>query len=385
MRLAGGFRMGPFELLDLIGLEVNLAVTRSIYDAFSEPPRFRPHLIQEEMVQAGLLGRKTGRGFYDYGTEGGVERRSPTPPAPPRVGEPRRLAVLGEGDLAEGFKAAALAAGWTVRGFPSDPAGYLTFPPEVNVEELIWGEGRGGLSRNVPVSGVEREAARALIIESIGGADAIVDLSLNQGEMLLALAFLAPALRPGSVWLSLMLETSLTEWARYQNPSGHQWLQQVVGIATLPPWHERGLIEILADPLSSPGAVATAVSLFRELGKETALVKNAVGGVFPRIFAMIVNEAALALGEGVASAADIDTALRLGANYPQGPLELADEIGLEVLLGIVYALSHDGPRGRYEPAPLLREIGLDAGLAIGARLAERGAGPGFHTYKEHNG
>lgn len=140
-----------------------------------------------------------------------MERRSPAPPTPPRVGEPRRLAVLGEGDLAEGFKAAALAAGWTVGGHPSDPLGYLTCPPEVTVEELIW------------------------------GAEAVVDLSLNQADMLLALEFLAPALRPGSVWLSLMLEASLTEWARERNPSGHQWLQQVVGIATLPPWHERGL------------------------------------------------------------------------------------------------------------------------------------------------
>lgn len=61
-----GFRMGPFELMDLIGLDVNLAVSESLYRAFFEEPRFRPHPLQRQMVQAGRLGRKTGRGWYEY-------------------------------------------------------------------------------------------------------------------------------------------------------------------------------------------------------------------------------------------------------------------------------------------------------------------------------
>lgn len=64
-----GFRMGPFELLDLIGIDVNLAVTRSVYDAFFQDPKYRPHPIQQRMVDSGRLGRKTGRGFYEYSRE----------------------------------------------------------------------------------------------------------------------------------------------------------------------------------------------------------------------------------------------------------------------------------------------------------------------------
>jgi len=63
---ANGFAMGPFELMDLIGIDVNLSVTQSVYDQYFGEPRFRPHLIQQKMVEANLLGKKTGRGFYDY-------------------------------------------------------------------------------------------------------------------------------------------------------------------------------------------------------------------------------------------------------------------------------------------------------------------------------
>ena len=64
LREAGGFRMGPFELMDLIGIDVNLMVTGSVYEQFFNEARFRPHLIQQKMVESGLLGKKAGCGFY---------------------------------------------------------------------------------------------------------------------------------------------------------------------------------------------------------------------------------------------------------------------------------------------------------------------------------
>ena len=75
MREAGGFRMGPFELMDLIGHDVNFAVTESVFRAYFNDPRYTPSLIQQELVNAGFLGRKSGRGFYSYAD-------GATPPAP---------------------------------------------------------------------------------------------------------------------------------------------------------------------------------------------------------------------------------------------------------------------------------------------------------------
>jgi hypothetical protein len=92
IRDAGGFRMGPFELIDLIGLDVNLAVTTSIWEAYFHDPRYAPSVLQRERVSAGFLGRKSGRGFYDY-TPGTTK---PEAHAEPKRPAPARIAVHGE-------------------------------------------------------------------------------------------------------------------------------------------------------------------------------------------------------------------------------------------------------------------------------------------------
>ncbi len=91
VREAGGFRMGPFELMDLIGHDVNFAVTRSVHTAYFGDPRFQPSLIQQELVEAGRLGRKTGRGFYDHAP--GAARPVAAAAAGPR---PSRVVVHGD-------------------------------------------------------------------------------------------------------------------------------------------------------------------------------------------------------------------------------------------------------------------------------------------------
>ena len=114
MRESGGFRMGPFELMDLIGHDVNFAVTRSVWEAFFHDPRFTPSLIQEELVAAGFLGRKTGRGFYRYGdAERPAPATLPRGPAPRIEGDPLALLAAGRAVALDGGTIVARTDGRT--------------------------------------------------------------------------------------------------------------------------------------------------------------------------------------------------------------------------------------------------------------------------------
>src|SRR5947209_13683443 len=111
-RLGGGFRMGPFELMDLVGVDVGLDVSRSFYEQSFGEPRWRPSMITSRMVAAGRVGRKAGRGYYEYPQDGA---HRPDDPAPPAVGGGDGVVVVaGESTLALELSDAAATAGWDV-------------------------------------------------------------------------------------------------------------------------------------------------------------------------------------------------------------------------------------------------------------------------------
>ena len=107
LREAGGFRMGPFELMDMIGNDVNFAVSNSVYNAYYQDPRFKPSLIQQEMVAAGRFGRKSGQGYYDY--RDGAEK--PEPATTESQPAPQKVTVLGDSLLMEPLVELAKEAG----------------------------------------------------------------------------------------------------------------------------------------------------------------------------------------------------------------------------------------------------------------------------------
>jgi 3-hydroxybutyryl-CoA dehydrogenase len=151
--------------------------------------------------------------------------------------------------------------------------------------------------------------------------------------------------------------------------------EQVVGWGALPPLGAGDAVEVAPALQTAPAALTAAEAFWQTLGMQTFKVADGAGLVRARIVCALVNEAATALAEGVAAAADIDTAMRLGTNYPRGPLAWGDRIGLDVVLGVMRGLQEEFGEDRYRPCPLL------ARYVMAGRLGQK-AGRGFFQYAE---
>jgi 3-hydroxybutyryl-CoA dehydrogenase len=285
--------MGPFELMDLVGVDTGLQVSESFYELSFGEPRWRPSPIAARYAAAGLLGRKSGRGYYTYtqGEDGKLRWRAPDPPADePAVSLEGLVVIDGELPLADELRAAARGAGLEVRD-----------------------SGQNG--RELPALWVDCSLDPAAY-EPRGGARVL-----------------------------LCARRSL---AAQQGPDG-----AAVGFHALGPWDSGRLVELTRGPGSSPLAAQRAERFFAALGRGTVWVGDAPGLVLGRIVCQLVNEAAFALGEGVGSAADIDLGMTLGLSHPRGPLAWGDAIGLHHVRAVLEGLWETYREERYRTAPAL--------------------------------
>ncbi len=148
---------------------------------------------------------------------------------------------------------------------------------------------------------------------------------------------------------------------------------RVVGMHFFNPVPVMALVELIRGLLTSEETHARAAQFIAQIGKTAVSVKNFPGFAVNRILCPMINEAIFALQEGVAAAADIDEAMKLGCNHSIGPLALADLIGLDTLLSIMEVFQRDYGDPKYRPAPLLREM-------VAAGLLGRKSGQGFFRY-----
>ncbi len=169
----------------------------------------------------------------------------------------------------------------------------------------------------------------------------------------------------GTLVLVLCAEGSLAEMDVYGG---------AVGFHALPPLEESKLVELTRSRDTSEAHCAQAAELFHSLGKEVASVGDAPGLVLGRIVCQLVNEAAFAVSEGVGSADDVDLAMRHGYNYPRGPLEWGDRIGLDHVLATLDGLREELGEERYRAAPLLRRM-------VAEGLLGESTGEGFFAYE----
>jgi 3-hydroxybutyryl-CoA dehydrogenase len=150
--------------------------------------------------------------------------------------------------------------------------------------------------------------------------------------------------------------------------------QRVCGLHFFNPVAVLPLVEVVRGERTSRSTLDEAVAFAQGLGKTPIVCGDTPGFIVNRLLIPYVNDAVHALGEGVASAADIDTAMKLGANLPMGPLALADLIGLDVTLAVVETLHRETADPRFRPAPRLRQL-------VRAGKLGRKTGEGFHRYE----
>ena len=299
-RMAGGFKMGPFELMDLVGVDVGFEISRSFYDQSFGEPRWRPSMIAARTVAAGHHGRKSGRGYYEYPESG--DYRPADPDALPVGGGEGVIVIAGETPLALELAELAGEAGWEVAD--ADDAGELQAP--FLILDLSDGEGA-----EEPLQGGPQAICCA------AGSLAALD------------------------------------------PAGG-----AVGFHALAPLRDATLVELTRGPDTAASAVTATERFLATLGKHTTWVGDAPGLVLGRIVCQVINEAAFALGEGVGSAQDIDAGMVYGLAYPRGILSWADAIGLDHVLTVLDGLYEEYREERYRAAPALRRLTLAGRLGI---------------------
>jgi 3-hydroxybutyryl-CoA dehydrogenase len=298
LHLGAGFRMGPFRLMDLIGIDINTAAMQSMYDQTSGEPRYRPHWIQRQMLQQGALGSKAGRGFYNY-----KDGRAEDPqPVLPKMGGGRGTVVLAPGTWAPGLDTRLQEAGYTI----------VTEPDR---------------DRQL-VAGVVPAGRR----ENLASILARWDRMLPTDVPLLCQA----------------ADVTMAEAATWMESP-----ERLVGFDGLFFQHS-SLITLTLGPEPAPGLKAKVDPFVQSLGKLPLWVADTPALILPRVICMLVTEAAFALMDGVASPEDIDQAMCLGVNYPKGPLAWATDIGSQRVLAVLDHLYTEYREDRYRAAQIMR-------------------------------
>lgn len=276
MRSAGGFRMGPLELTDLIGQDINYSVTESVFNAYFQDPKFTPSQSQQELVNAGWLGRKSGRGFYDY----------------------------------------------SAKEQPEPEFDHIRFGGHFQIQKVIESELIAGLVARMRNSHIGiphlKVGEEGLIRFSLGA-----ELVITNGQT------------------TLERNAGLDQPVRVQMDYALDYVSaEALCISVHPDLSEEAWIEIYA--------------FFDFLGIRSRRVKDLPGLLVMRTVVMLINEACDALHLGVATAKDIDLAMRYGVNYPLGPFEWANRIGVKHVAECIERLSNFYPNGRYRMSPALK-------------------------------
>jgi len=257
------------------------------------------------------------------------------------------LTVLGAGTMGHGIAHAAMAGGYETRLYDVSPAALEH--ARSAIEGIVrTGVELGKISPDQAAAVMARLRTMSELGPALDGAEFVIEAAPERIDLKLDLLRDIERLVPaGAVIATNTSALSITEMAgALRNP------RRVAGMHFFNPVHKMKLVEIVQALESAPETIAAIEEVARRMGKETVLVREAPGFITSRVNAMIGNEAFYMLQEGVASARDIDKALKLGLNHPMGPFELVDLVGLDTRLSVLEYL-HRSLGEKYRPAPLL--------------------------------
>jgi 3-hydroxybutyryl-CoA dehydrogenase len=264
--------------------------------------------------------------------------------------EIKKIAVIGAGTMGSGITTVAVLSGFEV-----------VF---IDISEEVLNKARGIVDKNLTYNvtkGKITEADKTKALQAItfstalkdaGGADLVIEaVSENMEIKKKVFAQISQTVSADTIVCSNTSALKISDLAMLcKHPD------KVMGMHFFNPVPVMKLVELIKTDFTSQETFTITKQFVVKLGKEAVVVKESCGFIVNRVLIPMINEAAMIFSEGIASAADIDKAMQLGANHPIGPLALADLIGLDICLSIMQTLQKGLNAEKYKPAPILQEL-----------------------------
>jgi 3-hydroxybutyryl-CoA dehydrogenase len=372
MRYGCGYPMGPLALLDLIGLDIASEVLDTMYKQ-SRDRMHAPAPMLKQMITAGLLGRKSGRGFYTYEEPGSpvVVPDAWTPSQStedgPRPRDIARVGVIGTGTMATGIAEVFAKRGFDVvlRARSEDKAAAAVAKVRKSLDRAVV-KGRlseadrdSTLARIMPAVEFEELADCDLVIEAVAE-----DLNVKRAVF----GALDEVCKPGTVLATTTSSLPVIECAASTSRPA-----DVIGLHFFNPAQVMKLVEVVATIATSADVVATAHAICQKVGKHPVHCADRAGFIVNALLFPYLNDAVKMVEAHYAPAEDVDTAMKAACGLPMGPFELLDVVGLDVSLAIQRTLYNEFREPGFAPAPLLEH------LVTAGRLGRK-TGKGFRDY-----
>jgi len=354
MRFGCGYPMGPLALLDLIGLDTAYEILDTMYKQ-GRDRLHAPAPILKQMVMAGLLGRKTGRGFYTYdGPDSSTvvtDDRTPSADAAPQLRHDiRQVGVVGTGTMAAGIVEVFAKAGYDVLfvGRSQDKVDGVVSTITRNFDKQIQ---RGRASEDDKVTTLARVSGTTSL-DDLKSVDIVVEAIAENLDIKTTLfENLDEICKPGAILATTTSSLPIIAMAKVTKRP-----QDVIGMHFFNPATIMKLVEVVSTVSTSDAVAETVRALCAQVGKVAVSCGDRAGFIVNALLFPYLNDAVKMLEAHYATADDIDTAMKLGCALPMGPFELLDVVGNDVSLAIQKELYLEFREPGFAPAPLLEHL-----------------------------